>query len=44
MVVKWIAGEENMDPFTITFLLVFLTPVALLVLVSLFAMFDGEDE
>jgi hypothetical protein len=33
-----------MEPFTVTFLLVFLTPVALLVLVSLFAMFDGDEE
>jgi hypothetical protein len=44
MVVKWIAGEENMEPFSIAVVAFFVLPVVFLGLVALCAMFDGEDE
>jgi hypothetical protein len=44
MVVKWIAGENSMEPFNIAFVAFFVLPIVFLVLVTLCAMFDGEDE
>jgi len=44
MVVKWIAGEESMEPITIALMVFFVAPIVFLVLVSLLAIFKGEGK
>ena len=44
MVVKWIAGEESMDIFTVSVLVFFVAPIVFLGLVSLLAIFKGEGK